>query len=123
MQDAPFSIRGRLDRAGMLLSGLCAVHCLAGLALVSVLGLGGGVFLSPSIHRVGLALAVLIGATTIGLGAVRHGRVAPLIVGALGLSLMTAGLFVSHGSAEAMLTIAGVVLVASAHLMNLRLPH
>ena len=33
MRRAILSIRDRLDRAGVLLSGLCAVHCLAGLLL------------------------------------------------------------------------------------------
>ncbi len=51
------SIRGRLDRAGMVLSGLCALHCVAGIVLVAVLGIGGGILLNPVIHRVGLAAA------------------------------------------------------------------
>ena len=117
------SIRSRLDRVGVLLSGLCALHCVAGLVLVSVLGLGGGVLLSPSIHRVGLALAIGVGALTIGLGVRRHGRMAPLLLGAAGLTLMGAGLFAPHGAIEAALTIAGVALVAGAHVLNLRSLH
>ncbi len=120
MRTAILSIRDRLDRVGVLLSGLCAVHCIAGLVLVSVLGLGGGVLLSPEIHRVGLALAIGVGAVTIGLGVRRHGRMAPLALGAAGLSLMAAGLFAPHGASEAALTIAGVAFVAAAHLLNLR---
>ena len=41
MRQAYLSIRGRLDRFGVLLSGLCMLHCLAGLLLVAGLGLGG----------------------------------------------------------------------------------
>lgn len=121
MPNARFSIREKLDRTGILISGLCAVHCLASILLVSVLGLGGQVLLAPEIHRVGLGLAIIVGAVTLGIGILRHGQIWPMLVGSAGLLLMTAGLFVSHGPAEAILTIAGVGMVASAHIMNLRL--
>lgn len=120
MRDALLSIRDRLDGLGVVLSGLCAVHCILGLVLVTVLGLGGEVLLSPSIHRVGLAMAVCIGIFTLGLSAMRHGRRGPLLIGSVGITLMTAGLFVSHGANEAFLTIPGVLLVATAHIRNLR---
>ena len=124
MRDALISIRDRLDGFGVLLSGLCAVHCVLGLVLVTVLGLGAGVggeaWLSPRIHETGLALAVVVGALTLGLGALRHGRTGPLAVGAAGLALMSLALGVPHGPAEAALTIAGVALVAFAHMRNLR---
>jgi len=123
MTQALTALRSRLDRFGVLLSGLCMIHCLAGLFLVGVLGLGGGVLLSPSVHRVGLALAVVIGIVTLGMSALRHGRLAPALIGGCGLALMAAGLVVSHGPAEALLTIPGVGLVAFAHLHNLRHAH
>jgi hypothetical protein len=114
------SIRGRLDRFGVVLSGLCAIHCLLGLLLVTALGLGAGALLHPAVHKVGLALAVVVGALTIGLGALRHGRTGPLAAGVLWLCLMSAGVGVGHGWHEAVLTIAGVALVALAHIANLR---
>ena len=120
MQRVMFSIRDRLDRAGMLLSGLCALHCVLGIVLVSILGLGGGVLLDPAIHEVGLILAILIGVLTLGLGVLRHGRLGPLLIGACGLVLMALALAVGHGLPEAVLTIAGVGLVAFAHIRNLR---
>ncbi len=120
MRKAIVSIRDRLDRVGVLLSGLCVVHCLAGLVLVSVLGLGGELLLSPAIHRVGLALAVGIGALTLGLGALRHGQRMPLLIGSAGIALMACALIVGHGVAEAAFTVAGVALVATAHIRNLR---
>lgn len=120
MRHAVPSIRNRLDGLGVMLSALCAVHCLLGLALVTVLGLGGSILLAPEIHEVGLALAVVIGTLTIGLGAVRHGRTGPLLVGSLGIALMAAALFTGHGAAEGVLTVSGVVLVALAHIRNLR---
>jgi hypothetical protein len=123
MRAALSSIRLRLDRVGIALSGLCALHCLAGIALVSFFGFGSvageGLF-SPSIHRIGLALAIGLAFVTLGIGALRHGQRGPLVLGGLGILLMFAGLFAPHGLIEAMLTIAGVVLVALAHIQNLR---
>ena len=120
MRDAWLSIRDRLDGAGVLLSGLCAVHCILSIVVVSALGLGGQFLLSPEIHRVGLALAVAIGAVTLGLGALRHGTPGPLVVGMAGIALMGGALLVGHGIGEALLTVAGVALVATAHIKNLR---
>ncbi len=120
MRDAMILIRNRLDRVGVLLSGLCALHCIAGLLLVAGLGLGGELLFAPEIHRVGLALAIVVGGITLVLGVVRHGDPRPLQIGAAGLGLMIVALVVGHGSAEAFLTIGGVTLLAWAHLRNLR---
>jgi hypothetical protein len=120
MRSSLSAIRNRLDRAGVLLSGLCAVHCLLGVVLVSALGLGGGALLSPEIHHVGLALALVIGIVSLGFGVLRHGRVAPLIVGGVGLGLMATAIAVGHGLPEAVLTVIGVTFVAIAHIGNLR---
>ncbi|HQS70548.1 MAG: hypothetical protein B7Y36_04765 [Novosphingobium sp. 28-62-57] len=120
MSDALPSFRARLDRFGVILSGLCLIHCVAGVFLVGVLGIGGGVLLDPDWHRWGLALALVIGALTIGLGALRHGRFLPLMVGSTGLALMGGALAVGHGDEEVVLTVIGVVLVAIAHLINIR---
>lgn len=113
--------RMKLDRFGIGLSAVCAVHCVGSILLVGFLGLGGELLLSPAIHEIGLALAVLIGAVTIGMGVARHGQVRPLIVGGIGVAFMAAALWGPHGVGEAALTIVGVALVAAAHLLNLRL--
>lgn len=120
MSDTLLALRARLDRAGVLLSGLCLLHCVAGVFLVGVLGLGGTALLNPDIHRWGLAFALVIGAATIGIGALRHGRLQPLMVGSAGLVLMASAVAVGHGSAEVVLTVCGVILVATAHVMNMR---
>ena len=119
MRSAIIAIRDRLDRAGIILSGLCVVHCVLGVALVGVLGLGGGVLMSPAIHRYGLVLALLVGIVSLGFGVMRHGRLGPLVLGALGLALMAAAIAVGHGLPEAVLTVLGVSLVAFAHIRNL----
>jgi len=114
------TIRDRFDRVGVLLSGLCALHCVLSIVLVSVLGLGGEVLLTPAIHETGLALAILVGVVTLGLGVLRHRQPGPLLIGAGGIALMALALMVPHGPKEALLTIAGVALVATAHIRNLR---
>lgn len=121
MRAALILIRNRLDRMGVLLSGLCALHCLLGLVLVAGLGLGGEMLFAPEIHRIGLALAIGIGAFTLVLGVSRHGDPRPLQAGAVGLGLMALALALGHSRAEAVLTIAGVALLGWAHLRNLRL--
>ena len=113
-------MRQRLDRTGMLLSGLCIVHCLGGLFLVAVLGLGGGLVFAPWIHRAGLAVAMVVAGVAIGLGALEHRRPAPFVVAMMGLSFMGGALAVDHGVEEAVLTIIGVTLVAAGHVLNLR---
>lgn len=113
-------LRDRFDRLGILLSGLCALHCLITLALVAVFGLGGGLLLDPALHRIGLALAIVVGGIGLGLGIARHGRREPMLLGLAGLSLMIVALLTGHSPAEAALTISGVALVAWAHWRNLR---
>jgi hypothetical protein len=112
-----------LDRAGVLVSGLCVVHCLSSLVLVTFLGLGGGILLRPEVHETGLAIALVIGALGLGFGALRHGRFSVLVTGLAGIVLMGLALRVEHGWREALLTIAGVSLLAAAHIRNLRHSH
>jgi hypothetical protein len=113
-------IRDRLDRIGVLLSCLCLIHCVLGLVLVAGLGVGAGALLDPSIHRVGLLLATVVAAVAIGVGAIRHRRAAPFVVAMTGLTFMGGALAVGHGAEEAALTIIGVLLVATGHMLNLR---
>lgn len=114
------SIRGNLDRTGITLSALCMVHCLATIALVSTLGLGGELLADPIIHEVGLALAMIVAAVAIGWGALRHRRAGPFVTAMTGLTFMGGALAVPHGYEEAILTIIGVALVSLGHLLNLR---
>ena len=116
--------RPKFDRLGIALACLCAVHCVVGLVLLAVLGLGlgvgGSLLLHPDIHRVGLVLAMAIAAVAIGAGAVRHRRRAPLVVALAGLFFMGGALAVGHGTPEMVLTVIGVTLLAAGHVLNLR---
>ena len=114
------SIRTSIDRAGITLSALCAVHCLATVVLVSTLGIGGELLGNPLIHEIGLALAMIIAAVAIGIGALRHRRAVPFVTAMTGLSFMGGALAVPQGAEEALLTIIGVGLVSLGHILNLR---
>lgn len=114
------SVRHRLDRVGVLLSGLCVLHCVAGVFAIGMLGLSGGALLSPVFHEVGLVAAIAVGLVALGLGVMRHGQISPLVIGGGGIVLMALAVLGPHGVGEALLTIAGVSLVAFAHIRNLR---
>lgn len=116
-------IRQRLDRAGIALSALCAVHCVLSVLLVGVIGIGAETFLDPAIHRFGLLIATLVAAVAIGWGAMKHRMAAPFVVAMMGLSFMGGALAVPHGIKEAVLTIIGVSLVALGHVLNVRHLH
>lgn len=120
MSSASTPIRRVLDRAGIGLSSLCLLHCLASIIIVSALGLGGGFLLEPVIHRVGLMIALLIAGVAIGWGVLRHRKAAPFVIAVMGLSFMGGALAVPHGYQEALMTIIGVTLVSAGHILNLR---
>jgi hypothetical protein len=118
------SLRRRLDQIGIGLAGLCALHCLATLAVISALGVGGHFFLfDENIHRIGLALALAVAGVAIGWGLLRHGKLVPFGIALAGLALMAIALLVPHGTNELLLTLAGVALVSLAHLLNIRALH
>jgi hypothetical protein len=114
------SLRRRLDHVGIGLAGLCAVHCLATLVLVSALGLGGHFLLQENIHRIGLFLALVVAAVAIGWGMLRHRRILPFAIASTGLGFMAWALLVPHGANEFLLTLLGVTIVSLAHFLNLR---
>ena len=75
---SPFAIpTSRLDRIAMGLSGLCVVHCVATAVLLGLLASAGGLLGSPSIHEIGLILAMIIGAFALGRGVFEHGFMLP----------------------------------------------
>ncbi|MDJ0641571.1 MAG: MerC domain-containing protein [Erythrobacter sp.] len=116
----PTTIRRRLDHLGIGLAGLCVVHCLATVMIVAGMGIGGHFLLAPEIHRIGLALALVVAAIAIGWGALKHRRRLPFVTAMMGLTFMGGALAVPHGSQELVLTLIGVGLVSLGHVFNLR---
>ncbi|WP_324261726.1 MerC domain-containing protein [Altererythrobacter sp. H2] len=120
MTKAYSSIRERFDRVGVVLSGLCAAHCLASIAVLSAFGIGGEFLLAPEIHKWGLAIALVVAGVAIGWGAVQHRRAGPFVIAMTGLSFMGGALALPHGIEESVLTMIGVGLVSLGHVLNLR---
>ena len=109
-----------LDRSAISLSGLCLVHCLAGSVLLAMASSIGGLW-SHDVHAVGLAIAMPLAGIALWRGARLHGRWAAVGLGGIGVLLMLWALLQAHGHpAEIWLTVGGVALLATAHLLNLR---
>jgi hypothetical protein len=109
-----------LDRMAVGLSGLCVIHCILSVIFVAVLSGAGTLLTDPIIHRIGLLGAVVLAALALGQGYMKHRAVRPALLGLTGLGLMIAGLFAPHGWVEVAATVAGVSILAAAHLMNAR---
>ena len=108
----------RLDRLAIGLSGLCLVHCLGTTIVLAVLASAGGVLGAPIVHEIGLSLAMLLGAVSLGKGIVEHGYTMPSAVGGLGLGVMAGALTLPHDGTEALLTVIGVAILAMGHRLN-----
>ena len=113
----------RLAAAGSL---LCAVHCAAlPLVLVIAPALAAGVLWSESLERLTVLCVALMGLSSLGWGWWKHRSIGPVLLLLPGLALMVSAIVVPavHQSVPAHATAmaAGGVLVALAHLFNLRL--
>ncbi len=119
---ARFSLlsEGRLDRLGIALSGLCAVHCVLSVVLLTLVSSVGGVLLHPAFHEIGLILAIGFGTLGLGMGIVRHGYMLPTAIGGLGLGVMAGAASMEHGEMETVWTLVGVALLALGHDLNRR---
>jgi hypothetical protein len=109
---------GRLDRIAMGISGLCVVHCVATAVLLGLLASAGGLLGRPIVHEVGLTLAMIVGAFALGRGYMEHGFMLPTGVGAMGLGVMAGALSLPEGGHEPIYTVAGVLIVALGHRLN-----
>jgi hypothetical protein len=111
---------GWMDAAAVGASALCLLHCLglpmAVLALPSLAGAAGA---DEGVHAALLALAAPLALLALWRGWRAHGRVSPAVLGAAGLVLMALAL-AAH-ALEQTLTVAGVTVLAAAHLLNWRL--
>jgi hypothetical protein len=112
-----------LDRAAIALSGLCVLHCLAMpfvlLALPFLGQLTEGHF-----HLQMLVVVVPVSSIALGLGFWRHRRISVMVAGGVGLLLLFVGGTWMHNEvgilADRATTIAGSLLLASAHFYNSR---
>ena len=112
----------RLDTLGLAISAVCLVHCLA-LPLIALLipafTLGVDPETDHAFHWVLLALAVPVSTLALWRGATRSGNRRWLKLGSVGLAIMLIGVLNLFGvESEVPLTMAGVVMLAIAHLKN-----
>jgi hypothetical protein len=112
-----------MDRAAVLLSGVCLVHCMAvPLAMLLLPALGAMLLESETlVHWILLGVAVPISALALWVGYSRFGNLRSVGLGTAGLLIMFVG--VSHllgRDLEVLLTLTGVALVAAAHWLNIR---
>ncbi|NYZ62551.1 MerC domain-containing protein [Luteimonas deserti] len=115
------------DRVGFAASFLCAVHCAllpVALSLLPVFGLSVGGWVD--IDQAFVVFATLLGATTLTLGWRRHRAFHAWMLLVPGLALVWAGAFThlhDHSVGHAVVMTIGGLLLAAAHLVNLRLTH
>ncbi len=112
---------------GFAASFLCAVHCALlplVLALLPAFGLKAGGWID--IDQAFVVFATLLGATTLTLGYRRHRAFHAWALLLPGLALVWAGAFTAlhtHSLLHAAVMTTGGLLLAAAHLLNLRLTH
>lgn len=108
-----------VDRLGVILSGMCVVHCIVTALSLGVLASAGDLF-SPALHEYGLIAASVLGAVALTRGIFVHGLLTPSAVGGFGLGIMAGALNLPHGGWETAATVLGVALVALSHELNRR---
>jgi len=115
--------RVRLDKLAIGLSVLCLVHCLSvPLLLLAAPALGMLLEVTESsVHWTLLALALPISLYALWQGFRHHGQRNALLIGSAGLVLMLLAVtHVAEAGLEAPLTVAGVLVLLGAHVLNLR---
>ena len=115
------TLRRAGDRAGVLASALCLLHCLALpllLAFFPMLGLGHG----EGFHAAMVGIALLAAVAALAPGYAVHRRASVALAGAGGLACLAAAVLVAgtrYGEvAETWLTVGGAGLLCLAHLRN-----
>jgi hypothetical protein len=119
------NVTGKLDKAAVVLSGLCLVHCLALPLVIALFPVFGFTVVEHStFHQ--LILIVVIPTTVLALGAGyrRHRRHAVPLFGALGVIALVVAAFGAHALGadilERSMTVVGGLLIATAHVQNFR---
>lgn len=115
------------DRVGMWASFACALHCaLLPLALALLPTLGLGALALVDFDQAFVVFATVLGVTTLTLGYRRHRGFAGWALLLAGLALVWANTFTplhDHSLWHAVMMTIGGLLIAAAHLVNLRLTH
>ncbi len=116
------------DRLGATASFLCAIHCAVLPFVIALLPLMGLEFLADHDFERGFVLfAAALATTTLVTGHRKHARRLPLMLAAPGVLLLVLGVTVvdlhAQTALHSVMVTCGGLLVASAHIINLRLTH
>lgn len=116
------------DRLGATASFLCAIHCAVLPFVIALLPLMGLEFLADHDFERGFVLfAAALATTTLVTGHRKHARRLPLMLAAPGVMLLVLGVTVvdlhSQTALHSVMVTCGGLLVASAHMFNLRFTH
>jgi len=108
------------DKLAICLSGLCICHCVLTPLLLTLgsLGVLGFIFGSEWVHYLLVVPIAILAVLSLPSSFRQHRLKLPLLLGAAGLLLVVSALF-NEGSAETWLTVAGSLLLCSAHYYNL----
>ena len=123
---SPSNVTGKLDKAAVILSGICLVHCLAFPLLIALFPVFGFSFVShTTFHQIILIVVVPTTTFALGLGYWRHRHIALPIFGVAGVFMLVVAAFGVHALGaeiiERGVTVAGGLLLAAAHIQNYRL--
>lgn len=121
---------GWWDRAAVMVSGLCLIHCLSTMIFVALLSSVAGILVNPLIHEIGLGIAIALGMIALGRGILDHGYLMPAAIGSLGIGMMMGAISIGHANhaaghsgAEIVYTMLGVAVLALGHDLNYRATH
>lgn len=110
-----------LDKAGMWVTALCAIHCLLLPVILPMLSLIGLSFIgAETLERTILGTSILLGSIALSIGTRQHSRIYPI-------GLLLAGGFIYFQKdalgawGEPVIILFGAGLIIAAHWVNLRL--
>ncbi|MEG3085422.1 MerC domain-containing protein [Sphingomonas sp. PB2P12] len=110
-----------LDRAPLVGSAACMVHCLALPLLLAAAPVSIFFFIPESFHHWVIAFAAPAAVIALSSGRARHRTVFPVAFGCVGLTLLLLGAFVfPEGQVETIAVVFGGVSLATAHILNWR---
>lgn len=111
-----------VDRAGMLISGLCALHCLLTPLLLGVVSTFGAFWsVWASVETIVIGVALLLGLTSLVPGYLRHRNRMPLDLFAMGFVFVAASRLIPAGPLHSICAVGlamGGSLIATAHFLN-----
>ncbi len=113
----------RLDKLGICVSTLCAIHCLITPLILMLLPFAGLAFLEAEGFEISiLAFSLFLAISSFAVSYFKkHRNAMPMILGGIGFNLFILGKVVSMEEAEIILSILGGIFVTWAHFKNMKL--